>query len=68
MTWTVLAGFRYKKIGGYRNPALPPDAEDATTDFFFTRKLDGTAFEVAGNLLNILLYFWSASLGYEDVC
>lgn len=66
MTWTVLSGFVAANAGA--DPSLPPAAVDATTDFFFTRTLDGSAFAVAGNLLGILTYFWTYNIGYSEVC
>lgn len=66
MTWTVLSGFVAANSGS--DPALPPAVIQATTDFLFTRQLDGTAFAVAGNLLDILMYYWFAEIAYQEVC
>lgn len=66
MTWTVLSGFKAGNANAA--PALPPSQVSATTDFFFTRKLDGSAFAVIGNLLDILMYFWTYNWGYVEVC
>lgn len=66
MTWTVLSGFRAANSGA--DPAFPPAAVTPTCDFFFTRKLAGSAFAVAGNLLDILMYFWTYDHAYIEVC
>lgn len=66
MTWTVATGFHAQNAPATQ--ALPPAAEAATTDFLFTRQLSASAFAVAGNLLDILLYFWTYDIAFIEVC
>lgn len=66
MTWTVTTGFH--AANAPLTQALPPAAVTAELTFLFTRQLDDTAFAVAGNLLDILMYFWTYALGYVEVC
>lgn len=66
MTWTVLTGI--SPVNAPSSVGLFPAQLYPTTDFFFTRQLDGSVFAVAGNLLDILTYFWTAFIGYEEVC
>lgn len=67
MDWTVATGFVAANSGS--DPALYPAAIIPTTDFLFTRQLASIdALVVAGNLLSILMYFWTAELAYQEVC
>ena len=66
MTWTVAVGFH--PTNAPATNALPPAAESPTTDFLFTRQLEASAFAAAGNLLDILTYFWTYDIGYIEVC
>jgi len=66
MTWTVTSGFHAQNAPA--TSALPPAQEAASTDFLFTRKLDGSAFAVAGNLLDILEFWWTYNIGFQEVC
>lgn len=66
MTWTVATGFLAANSGAA--PALPPSQEFPTTTWLFTRQLDGTVFSVAGNLLDILTYYWTFAVAYVEVC
>lgn len=66
MNWTVLSGFVSRNAGS--DPALPPAAVSPTTDFYFTRALDGTVFSVAGNLLDVLMYAWTWAIAYVETC
>lgn len=66
MDWTVATGFHSL---GSLTPALYPAALIPTMDFVFTRQLAGIeAAVVLGNLLNILTYWWTAEIGYVEVC
>lgn len=66
MTWTVLTGFLPGNVNA--DPSLPPAPLTPTTDFYFTRDLAGSVFFVAGNLLDILNFWWTYNVGYQEVC
>jgi hypothetical protein len=66
MDWNVLTGFVAADINSH--PAFPPAVLEPTTEFLFTRQLAGSVFAVAGNLLDILTYFWTYDFGYDEVC
>jgi len=66
MEWHVLAGFQ--AANGGAAAALPPAAIFPTTDFLFTRQLDGPAVIAVANLLDILTFFWTYNFAYVEVC
>jgi hypothetical protein len=68
MDWTVATGFLAKNPGVIQ-PAFPPRQLEPTTDFVFSRQLAGVEDLVAlGNLLNILVYWWTYDFAYVEVC
>jgi len=66
MYWWAVGGFSPTNYP--TNTNLPPAQITPTIDFFFTRQLAGSAWHVAGNLLDILMYFWTYELRYMQVC
>jgi hypothetical protein len=67
LTWTVLTGYAVQNQIAL--PALYPAPLIPTTDFLFVRQLAGIENLVAlGNLLDILMYWWTADIGYQEVC
>ena len=71
MFWWVVAGTGYNAYPAAALPLpnyLPPVEVVPTVTFTFTRQLDGTVWSVAGNLLDILVYFWTTSIEYNELC
>jgi len=71
MEWWVVAGTGYNAYPAAAIPVpnyLPPREITPTISFLFTRQLAGTVWEVAGNLLDILMYFWTTAIKYPEIC
>lgn len=78
MDWTVLTGFFFSPAPAQVFPTanawpiglgpLYPRVDTSSMVFEFTRKLDGTLFSVAGNLLDILMYAWTTGFACTVVC
>jgi hypothetical protein len=69
MEWWVVAG---KGFASSSNPTfhdlLPPRSVTPEVTFVFTRRLAGSAWSVAGNMFDILMYFWTVDIGYMVPC
>jgi len=71
LDWTVIGGFGAGdpaigagRAGGY----IPPVEVVATQSFAFVRQLAASELETFGNLLDILTYWWTTVVLYEEFC
>ena len=69
MEWRVTNNSGYDAHGnGVVLNYLLPSQDIPELTFLFTRQLAGSAWHVAGNLLDILMYFWTYEIAFAEPC